>query len=437
MRSMRIRTFSILSLLLILMLPWIFYVVGHLLTTQSLTFDTNEVQQDNFKEMSRFIETHTAKWSDRQWQDDLKGKLKVLNMGVEISTGSNSAIFRFSPEKDRSFTRTEQLSVVQDGRLLGRVVMAQPNPRGVQMIAAITGLLLAFFIVGYAMRKLILKPLETMSLAVRQVAEGDLEVRLPKSAITEISVVYSGIQKMTESLSESIHKQIKSEEERRFIITAVAHDLRTPLFALQGYLEGLEKGIADSPDKQAKYLAVCKEKAAQLARLVEELFAFTKTEYLKSDLQKEAINLSVLLQRSIDSLNPSAKQKNIALIPAHFDNDCMIKGDSYLLERALDNVLDNAVRYTPHAGKIFIECYKDDSQVVFTVHDTGKGFSSEEIPRVFDALYRGEASRNRSNGGTGLGLTIAQGIVRKHGGDLVADNHPEGGAWLKGRIPAY
>src|SRR5690606_3278444 len=143
-----------------------------------------------------------------------------------------------------------------------------------------------FIIVGYAMRRFILKPLEQMSLGVRQIAEGDLDVRLPLFRITEITEVRDGFTQMVESLQESIQKQVALEEERRFVIAAVAHDLRTPLFALRGDFDGLEQGIALSPDKIAKYVAVCKEKSAQLDRLVEELFTFTKTEYLEAELQE-------------------------------------------------------------------------------------------------------------------------------------------------------
>ncbi|WP_018933272.1 sensor histidine kinase [Gracilibacillus lacisalsi] len=437
MRPIRIRTFSILSLLLILMLPWVFYVMAHLLTTKSLSFETNDAQKEDLIKMSHFIETNIENWSDPKWQDDLRGKLQTLDMGVEILTESNQEIFQFFPEEDRSFTRAEQFSIIQDGRILGRVMIFQPNSRMVQMIVAFAGLFLAFFIIGYVMRRFILKPLERMSLAVRQVADGDLDIQLPESPIKEITEVHGGIRIMTDSLHASMQKQVELEEERRFIIAAVAHDLRTPLFALRGYLDGLEKGIADSPDKQAKYLAVCKEKSAQLNRLVEDLFTFTKTEYLEMELKKNTVNLPVLLKKSIDSLNPLAKENNISIIANHLGDDCMIMGDSYLLERAINNLLDNAVRHTPRSGKIYIQCYKDGNIVVFTVQDTGKGFSSEEIQRVFDPLYRGESSRNRSTGGAGLGLTISRRIIRQHGGDLVVDNHSEGGALVKGWIPAH
>ncbi len=137
------------------------------------------------------------------------------------------------------------------------------------------------------MRRFILKPLEEMSGSAREIANGDLDVKLPSSHITEIAEVNEGFKVMVGGLKEAFQKQVELEEERRFVVAAVAHDLRTPLFALRGYLDGLEQGIADSPEKMAEYLSVCKEKSAQLGRLVEELFTYTKAEYLNIELEKK------------------------------------------------------------------------------------------------------------------------------------------------------
>lgn len=351
MKTIRIRKFTILSLFIILIFPWIFYVGAHFFETRS------------------------------------------FNLG--ISTDSKVT----------------------------------------QIVAAFTGLLLSFLIVAYIMRRYILLPLEKMSLCARQIAEGDLDTKIPSSRIFEIAEVHDGFNVMVDSLTRSFQKQIELEEERRFVIAAVAHDLRTPLFALRGYLDGLEQGIANSPEKRAKYLAVCKEKSAQLDRLVEDLFTFAKTEYQEMILSENIIDLSLVIKNSIESLSPQAEQKDISIITDNLTRDCNIKGDSHLLERAMNNLIDNAVRHTPRGGKIIINCNKDETYVIFTIQDTGGGFSAEDIQKVFEPLYRGEASRNRSTGGAGLGLTISRRIFRQHGGDLVVGNHPDGGAFLKGWIP--
>jgi len=311
----------------------------------------------------------------------------------------------------------------------------QANSKTTQITAVITGLLLAFLIVAYAMRRYILIPLEKMSASVRQIAEGDLDIQLPSSKISEIAEVHDGFHVMVESLKKSFQKQLELEDERRFVIAAVAHDLRNPLFALRGYLEGLEQGIADSPDKQAKYLQVCKEKSAQLDRLVEDLFTFTKTELLEIEIKGNTVDLSIIIQNSIDSVSLLAHQKHISIIMHQFGEECVVLGDAHLLERSINNLLDNAVRHTPCHGKIFVECYKSGNNATFTIKDTGDGFSSDELHQVFEPLYRGEASRNRLTGGAGLGLTISKRIITQHGGDLVAGVHSEGGAILSGWIP--
>ncbi|MDR7317099.1 HAMP domain-containing sensor histidine kinase [Brevibacillus nitrificans] len=304
----------------------------------------------------------------------------------------------------------------------------------IPMIAAFAGLLLAFFVIGLKMRKQLLGPLERMGQAARQIAAGDLDVHLPPSTVKEIDEVRDGFEVMVNGLQSAYRKQAELEEERRFVIAAVAHDLRTPLFALRGYLDGLEQGIAKTPEQMAKYVAVCKEKSVQLDRLVEDLFTFTRMEYQEDELAMREASFHEIVQKSIDSLKLQSQQKHITVVTAF--NDCVIQADAHLLERAMNNLLDNAVRYTPVHGRIMIEICSEGDRVAFTIHDSGQGFSQEEVNRVFEPLYRGEQSRNRATGGAGLGLTISKRIIQRHGGELTAGNHPSGGAVLSGWFPA-
>ncbi|MFC5700199.1 sensor histidine kinase [Cohnella faecalis] len=350
MKKLRIRTFSLLSLLLILLLPWIFLLTSRLIGAGTLNFE--------------------------------------------------------------------------DGK-----------PNAYQMIAGMTGLMLAFFIVGFEMRRFLLNPLEKLGLAARRISAGDRDIRLPKSGIAEIAEVSDAFNLMVDGLREANLKQRASEEERRFVIAAIAHDLRTPLFSLRGYLDGLEQGIAQSPEKMAKYVAVCKEKSAQLDRLVEDLFTIAKLDYAENELNDRSFDFKLVLSEAIETLRPTARQKQVSIIANLPTQDCFVNGDSHLLERAIENLLDNAVRHAPNQGKILVQCRQDGPVVTFAVQDSGPGFNDEELQRAFDPLYRGEQSRNRSTGGAGLGLTISQRIIRRHGGELTIANHPDGGALLSGRLP--
>lgn len=439
MRTLRIRTFTLLCLFFITLVPWIFFITAHFIENNTLSLSKSgpqdEILQKHLTETIQRIEAGSHQWMDPNWQNQLHTQLRQAKMDVAILSASGQEIYRSNPERSGSLSSTERFSIIEDGQLVGKVVIYLPKSNTVQMIAALAGLLLAFFIVAVEMRRFLLKPLEKMGLAARQIAGGDWEVHLPLSRITEIAEVRDGFEVMVKGLQKSNQKQAELEEERRFVIAAVAHDLRTPLFALRGYLDGLEQGIAQSPEKIAKYVAVCKEKSTQLDRLVEDLFTFTKMEYLETKLNCKTVDLKLLLQKSMDSLSSLARQKEI-LISNHSTDNCLISGDPHLLERAMNNLLDNAVRHTPIHGEIVVQCYKDGDKVNFTIRDTGPGFSPEELERVFEPLYRGEVSRNRATGGSGLGLTIAQRIVRRHGGELAVSNHLKGGALLTGWIPA-
>ncbi|MCP1311504.1 sensor histidine kinase [Paenibacillus tyrfis] len=438
MRTIRIRTFTLLCFFFIQLVPWIFFVTAHFMETKTLSFakkqPQDEVLQRHLTDITHLIETNPDKWRDPNWQNQLHTQLQQANIEVAILSASDQEIYRSNPEHQRTLSSTERFSVIENGQLLGKVVIYLPKSNTVQTISVFIGVLLAFIIIGVAMRRFLLRPLERMSLAARQIAAGDWDVKLPWSGITEISEVRDGFEVMVKGLQQSFQKQMELEEERRFVIAAVAHDLRTPLFALRGYLDGLEQGIVQSPEKIAKYLAVCKEKSAQLDRLVEDLFTFTKMDYLEMKLHHKKIDFKHLIQKSIDSLSPLARQKHIS-ISNHAEDDCFISGDMHLLERSINNLLDNAVRHTSSYGEIVVQCYIDRDQVKFTIRDTGPGFSPEELQRAFEPLYRGETSRNRSTGGSGLGLTISQRIIRRHGGELAAGNHSEGGALLTGWLP--
>lgn len=439
MRTLRIRTFTMLCFFFITLVPWLFFAAAHFMETKTLIFGNSQPRDENVQkhltEIVHLIETGSDKWRDPNWQNQLLTQLQETKMEATIFSASDQAIFS-SHSSDGDMSSAERFSVIVDGQLLGKVVISLPKSNAVQKIAVFAGLLLALFLIGVGMRRFVIQPLERMSFAARQIAAGDWDVTLPLSRITEIAEVRDGFEVMVEGLQASFQKQAELEEQRRFVIAAVAHDLRTPLFALRGYLDGLEQGIAQSPEKITKYVTVCKEKSAQLDRLVEDLFTFTKMEYVEMELHTKTIDCKRLTQKSIDSLSPLTRQKHIT-ISNHAADGCFVSGDMHLLERAISNLLDNAVRHTPSNGVIVVQCYAEGDQVKFTIRDTGPGFSAEELPRVFEPLYRGEISRNRATGGSGLGLTISQSIFQRHGGGLIAGNHAEGGALLIGWIPVH
>lgn len=291
-------------------------------------------------------------------------------------------------------------------------------------------------VVALAFGRPFVRPLRAAQDAVRQVTDGNLEVELPRSRVTEIDDVNTAFGAMTSELNRSLEQQAALEHERRLFIAAVAHDLRSPLFALRGYLEGLDTGLADTPERRARYLAGANEKARALERLVGALFDYTRLGYLDQSLEREPFDLADLLRDLVEGLRPQAESKDVAVEFPSPDAGCPVDADRHQLARAIENILDNALRYTPAGGRIDVSCGIREGTVWLTVSDTGPGIAPDDLPHLFQPLYRGDRSRATDSGGSGLGLAIAQRIVTSHDGTLVAGNTPTGGARLTASLPA-
>jgi signal transduction histidine kinase len=275
-----------------------------------------------------------------------------------------------------------------------------------------------------------------MSDAARQIAAGDLDISLPSPALAEVAEVAQAFGSMSTALRGSIERQAEVEQQRRLFISAVVHDLRTPLFSLRGYLEGLQTGIAATVEKRARYLAICREQAETLERRVADLFTYSRLEYLDEQPVFAPVDLSALLRSLAESVRPRAADRDITValeIPARA---CTVSGDEHLLRRAIENLLDNALHYTPDGGRVRVACDRAGDHCAFSIADSGPGIAPRDLPHIFSPLYRGESSRNRQTGGAGLGLTVARTILRRHGGDLRAANREEGGAIFTGILPA-
>jgi len=281
----------------------------------------------------------------------------------------------------------------------------------------------------------ILAPLDAIGKASKRIEQGHLTFALLPSSTREMAEVVNAFTAMGQALRDAHTQREKFEEERRFFISAVVHDLRTPLFSLRGYLEGIEQGVADTPEMVTHYLQICREKAEDLEQLITNLFMYTQLEYVELLPQRESVDMGALLQKTVETVRPLAKQAGITIQQAGPAHTSLLAIDRRLFTRALENLLDNAIRYTPQGGYIAVNWTETLERFEFTVADTGPGIGPQDLPHVFEPLHRAEISRNRQTGGAGLGLTIARQIVRVHGGDLFANNRETGGAVFVGFLP--
>ena len=390
-----------------------------------------------------------AEWNDPAWQTATKRALAA--QGVDFVLIENGReIYRSSPDplagtSDQGSERlAQEISIPGAGAQHAAVIYSNQNhwpPGGSSRpwllpLAFLITMLLMLGTIAWLLGRIVVRPLAAASDAARQIAAGNLDVDLPSSRVREVAQVNTALAAMSGALKESLEQQAAEEQQRRFFIGAVVHDLRTPLFALRGYLEGLEQGLADTPEKRRRYVAVAQEKAAALERLIADLFTYTRLEYLDQAPSPAPLDLAALLRRLVDGLQPQAAAKGVSLALADSATRCTVDADAHLLTRAVENLLDNALRYTPAGGNVRVACGASPAGVTFTVSDTGPGIPPHDLPHLFQPLYRGETSRNRRTGGAGLGLTIARRILLAHGGDLTARNGLAGGAVFTGTLPA-
>jgi signal transduction histidine kinase len=272
------------------------------------------------------------------------------------------------------------------------------------------------------LRRWVLQPLAGLAADAERIAGGELDVEPLPTRVSEVAQVGDALRGMAGGLRDALVSSSAAERERRFMITAIAHDLRTPLFTLRGSLEAIERGVGDG-----RYLDRAQDKAAHLDHLVSDLFTFSRLEYASDTIAGERVDVATLVRRAADTVAPLAAARGCKLdLRGPPDDGLAVLGDAEALLRVLTNLLDNATRHG--RGHVELRAQRSNGAVRFDVADDGPGFPPDDLPRVFDPLFRADRSRAAATGGSGLGLAIARRLARAQGGDVHAFNDPGGGA---------
>lgn len=383
------------------------------------------------------VVANEAHWFEPNWQQALRTQLATWDGALELRDGAGQVQFvsaRMTPN-----AQPVQTIIALDGvQVIGTFKLFAPLTDQLWTWMRL-GLVLFLFllpsvVVGWFLGRMVLQPLAAMSRAARQIAGGTLAFDLPPSRVQEVAEVSTAFHAMGDALRAALERQAELEQERRLFISAIAHDLRTPLFSLRGYLEGLATGVAATAEKRAHYLAVCQEQATVLEQRIAALFAYTRLEYLEQRPRFERLDLSALVQQISARFRPLLNDKQVILQTSGPDA-LAVAGDSQLLTRVLENLLDNALRYTPSGGTIHVTWYQAPNRIYFTVADTGPGVAPDALPYLFTPLAGDDPDPQRRPNGAGLGLTIAQRILQAHGGGLTVTNHATGGAAFVGWLP--
>jgi two-component system, OmpR family, phosphate regulon sensor histidine kinase PhoR len=229
----------------------------------------------------------------------------------------------------------------------------------------------------------------------------------------------------------------KLERVRRDFVANVSHEFRTPLTAIQGFAETLLAGAVNDPQNRDRFLGIIVEHSRRLARLTEDLLMLSKMDADRLELEKRRIPVGPFVESCIETSSPRAKERDLTLLvnlAAHIPD---IAGDRRRLTEVLQNLLDNAIQYTPAGGQIMVSASPKNGEVVFTVSDTGIGIPQADQPRIFERFYRVDVARSREVGGTGLGLSIAKHLVETHGGRIWVESEVGRGSQFHFSVPLY
>lgn len=274
-------------------------------------------------------------------------------------------------------------------------------------------------VLGLIVFRLLTGRLTHVSETVKSFEQGQLEKRVNVKTDDEIGALGTSFNQMADTLVANMDEIKQIDKLRRELVANVSHDLRSPLASIQGYLETiLHKEPNISPEERSKYYETVLRNTKKLGSLIEELFELSKFDAQEIQPDLEPVSMAELAQDLVQQFKPIAEQKGItlqAVLPEEPVN--LVYADIALMERAISNLIDNALKHTPEGGTVSIISSNDHENVSFTISDTGKGIAEENIQRIFDRFYQEDPSRTVGSG-AGLGLSIAQKILELHGSKL-------------------
>jgi signal transduction histidine kinase len=287
-------------------------------------------------------------------------------------------------------------------------------------------------------------PINTLHAATNAMKEGNLDYSIEGDPEDEIGRLCVDFEEMRIRLKELIDVRLRYEKEMKELISNISHDLRTPITAIKGYAEGLMDGVADTKEKQEKYLKTIYTKANDLSALVDELSFYSKIDCNTMPYTFSCLNLGDYFEDCFGEINLDLEVKNIE-VEYHndTDKDTKVNVDAEQLKRVVNNIVGNSVKYMNRKhGRITIRIMEGSSfnrpeDVVISIEDNGVGIPKKDLPFVFERFYRADASRNSTKGGTGLGLAIAKKIIEDHMGTIWAESDEDKGTAIFFSLKKY
>lgn len=265
-------------------------------------------------------------------------------------------------------------------------------------------------------------PLQKLQKAARNIKEGNLDFEIKAENDDEIGQLCRDFEEMRLRLKVQAEEKVAFDRENKELISNISHDLKTPITAIKGYVEGIQDGVASSPEKLNKYIRTIYNKANDMDRLIDELTFYSKIDTNKIPYNFSKINVAEYFGDCVEEVGLDMETRGIELGYFNYvDEDVVVIADAEQMKRVINNIIGNSLKYLDKKKGILNIRIKDDGDFIqVIIEDNGKGIAAKDLPYIFDRFYRTDSSRNSSKGGSGIGLSIVKKIIEDHGGRIWA-----------------
>lgn len=336
-----------------------------------------------------------------------------------------STLYGFSQsqaQKAQAVTESDgtvyDISITDSADSQGRVhVMAKDL-----FISAFVILISVALVVGLWVYRSIAVPLVKLKKATQNIKEGNLDFVLDVEGKDEFSELCQDFEEMRRRLKESTEEKSLIEKENRELISNISHDLKTPITAVKGYVEGIMDGVADTPEKMDRYVRTIYNKTNEMDHLINELTFYSKIDTNRIPYTFSKLNVEDYFEDCSEEVGLELETRGIELVYANYvEKDVMVIADGEQIRRVIHNIISNAIKYMDKPKGIIQIRIKDVGDFIqIEIEDNGKGIGPKDLPYIFDRFYRTDVSRNSSKGGSGIGLSIVKKILEDHGGKVWA-----------------
>ena len=310
------------------------------------------------------------------------------------------------------------ISITDSADSQGRVhVMAKDL-----FISAFVILISVALVVGLWVYRSIAVPLVKLKKATQNIKEGNLDFVLDVEGNDEFSELCQDFEEMRRRLKESTEEKNLIEKENKELISNISHDLKTPITAVKGYVEGIMDGVADTPEKMDRYVRTIYNKTNEMDHLINELTFYSKIDTNRIPYTFSKLNVEDYFADCAEEVGLELETRGIELVYANYvEKDVMVIADGEQIRRVIHNIISNAIKYMDKPKGIIQIRIKDVGDFIqIEIEDNGKGIGPKDLPYIFDRFYRTDVSRKSSKGGSGIGLSIVKKILEDHGGKVWA-----------------